>query len=91
MLSDSENEDLTLTINEHYAKAYAHRKEREELQKRAHLTTLTFNLTVLAAEVSNILQSRTSTDLTRNSRMKKRRTRRISSLRMKMAKNLRLR
>jgi hypothetical protein len=36
MLSDSEEEDVTqLTINEHYAKAYAHRKEREELQKRA--------------------------------------------------------
>jgi hypothetical protein len=36
MLSDSETEDVTqLTINEHYAKAYAHRKEREELQKCA--------------------------------------------------------
>lgn len=34
MLSDSEGEDLTqFTINEHFAKAYAHRKEREELQK----------------------------------------------------------
>ncbi|EIN06607.1 Krr1-domain-containing protein [Punctularia strigosozonata HHB-11173 SS5] len=35
MLSDSESEhdDLQITINEHYAKAYAHRKEREELQK----------------------------------------------------------
>jgi hypothetical protein len=36
MLSDSDAEDGTqLTINEHYAKAYAHRKEREELQKCA--------------------------------------------------------
>jgi hypothetical protein len=36
MLSDSESEkdDVQLTINEHFAKAYAHRKEREELQKR---------------------------------------------------------
>lgn len=38
MLSDSEGEDVgQLTINEHFAKAYAHRKEREELQKRATL------------------------------------------------------
>ena len=37
MLSDSEseNEDLhQLTINEHFAKAYEHKKEREELAKR---------------------------------------------------------
>ncbi|KAF8526002.1 KRI1-like family C-terminal-domain-containing protein [Hysterangium stoloniferum] len=34
MLSDSESDDdLQLTINEHYAKAYAFRKEREELSK----------------------------------------------------------
>jgi len=36
MLSDSDSEangDLQLTINEHYAKAYAAKKEREELGK----------------------------------------------------------
>ncbi|RDB25162.1 Protein kri1 [Hypsizygus marmoreus] len=37
MLSDSEGSDVeslhTLTINEHYAKAFEYRKEREELQK----------------------------------------------------------
>ena len=33
--SDSEGEDIhKLTINEHYAKAFEHRKEREELAKR---------------------------------------------------------
>ena len=37
MLSeDSDNEDIhQLTINEHFAKAYEYRKEREELAKRA--------------------------------------------------------
>jgi protein KRI1 len=35
MLSDSEGEDVgQLTINEHFAKAFTYRKEREELQKR---------------------------------------------------------
>ncbi len=36
MLSDdSDFEDIqTLTINEHYAKAFEYRKEREELAKR---------------------------------------------------------
>ena len=36
MLSDSDSDapdDVQITINEHYAKAYAYRKEREELQK----------------------------------------------------------
>lgn len=37
MMSDSESDgdedQILLTINEHYAKAYAHRKEREELSK----------------------------------------------------------
>ncbi|KAG1856903.1 KRI1-like family C-terminal-domain-containing protein [Suillus tomentosus] len=34
MLSDSDTEDIqTLTINEHYAKAFEYRKEREELTK----------------------------------------------------------
>lgn len=37
MLSEeSDNEDIhQLTINEHFAKAYDYRKEREELAKRA--------------------------------------------------------
>lgn len=37
MLSDSEdNDDLhQITVNEHYAKAFQYRKEREELDKRA--------------------------------------------------------
>lgn len=36
MLSDSSDneESYKLTINDHYAKAYHQRKEREELQKR---------------------------------------------------------
>lgn len=38
MLSDAESEaesgDVQLTINEHYAKAYAYKKEREELGRR---------------------------------------------------------
>jgi hypothetical protein len=36
MLSDSSDNEEThqLTVNEHFAKAYQHRKEREELQKR---------------------------------------------------------
>jgi protein KRI1 len=34
--SENETQDVTqLTVNEHFARAYAHRKEREELQKRA--------------------------------------------------------
>lgn len=44
MLSDSEHssdrdekeDDYQLTINQHFARAYEYRKEREELQKRAH-------------------------------------------------------
>jgi protein KRI1 len=36
MLSDSDTEDIqTLTINEHYAKAFEYKKEREELAKCA--------------------------------------------------------
>ena len=38
MLSDSESDGDTLqqlTINEHFAKAFARKKEREELTKRA--------------------------------------------------------
>ena len=42
MLSDSESDEERdvhqLTINEHYAKAYESRKEREELAKRASVT-----------------------------------------------------
>jgi len=37
MLSDTESDAESihrLTINEHYAKAFAYRKEREELEKR---------------------------------------------------------
>jgi protein KRI1 len=38
MLSDSVSEDesgdIQLTVNEHFAKAYAAKKEREELDKR---------------------------------------------------------
>ena len=40
MLSDDSNsgEDLDqITVNEHYAKAYAYRKERQELERREHL------------------------------------------------------
>ncbi|OAX42826.1 hypothetical protein K503DRAFT_766440 [Rhizopogon vinicolor AM-OR11-026] len=33
MLSDSDSEEVTLTINEHYAKAFEYKKEREELVK----------------------------------------------------------
>lgn len=34
--SDSDTNDLhTLTINEHFAKAFVYKKEREELAKRA--------------------------------------------------------
>ena len=36
---DSDVEDIQLTINEHYAKAYESRKEREELAKRASPTS----------------------------------------------------
>lgn len=32
--SDEEQDDLQIKINEHYAKAYEYRKEREELAKR---------------------------------------------------------
>jgi hypothetical protein len=36
MLSDNEsNNDVQLTINEHYAQVYKAKKEREELQKRS--------------------------------------------------------
>lgn len=43
MLSDSEDEQQSaelhkITINEHYAKAFQHRKEREELDKRMPIT-----------------------------------------------------
>ena len=37
---DSETEDIhELTVNEHYAKAFEYRKEREELQKRTCVLT----------------------------------------------------
>ena len=39
MLSDDSDsgEDLDqITINEHYAKAYAYKKERQELERREH-------------------------------------------------------
>ena len=39
MLSDDSDsgEDLDqITVNEHYAKAYAYRKERQELERREH-------------------------------------------------------
>lgn len=37
MLSDSDTEDIhQLTINEHYARAYEYKKEREELSKRKY-------------------------------------------------------
>ena len=42
LLSDSEGEqdDLNLlTINEHYAKAFEYKKERQELEKRAFWTS----------------------------------------------------
>jgi hypothetical protein len=52
MLSDSEyeseNEDLhQLTVNEHFAKAYKAKKEREELQQRMsrHITPISNLLT----------------------------------------------
>ena len=36
--SDSDNESIhQITINEHFAKAFEYRKEREELEKRAFL------------------------------------------------------
>jgi len=43
MLSDSEDEQKdaelhNITINEHYAKAFQYRKEREELDKRMPIT-----------------------------------------------------
>jgi protein KRI1 len=39
MLSDDSDsgEDLDqITVNEHYAKAYAYKKERQELERREH-------------------------------------------------------
>ena len=45
MLSESDSEagdnDIQLTINEHYAKAYAAKKEREELGKCASFHPVT--------------------------------------------------
>ena len=44
MYSSSSSEDEgdlhQLTVNEHYAKAFQYRKEREELAKRTHLPRL---------------------------------------------------
>lgn len=41
---ESEHEEIhKLTINEHFAKAYEYRKEREELQKRAHCLFLSWS------------------------------------------------
>jgi protein KRI1 len=45
MLSDSEDklqieDEHQLTINEHYAKAFQYRKEREELEKRMFKTCM---------------------------------------------------
>jgi hypothetical protein len=54
MLSDSESDvdsqDIHLTVNEHFAKAYAAKKEREELDKRTFRVNLRTNciLTVMA-------------------------------------------
>ena len=52
MLSDdSDNEDVTqLTINEHYAKAFEYRKEREELERREFLFSWFQALNLRAAQ-----------------------------------------
>ena len=34
--SDSGQDLNQITVNEHYAKAYAYRKERQELERRKH-------------------------------------------------------
>ncbi len=47
LLEDSESDsepEHRLTINEHYAKAFAFRKEREELSKRSYLIIANFSL-----------------------------------------------
>lgn len=38
--SDFEEDLDQIAINEHYAKAYAYRKERQELERREHLRAL---------------------------------------------------
>ncbi len=58
--SDVDVEDVQLTINEHYAKAYEHRKEREELEKRtSHVHSNMFR-----SNPDPVLQSKRSTALT---------------------------
>jgi hypothetical protein len=49
MLSDSEDDDdlHQITVNEHYAKAFQYRKEREELDKRTSFKTLNIVSTFL--------------------------------------------
>lgn len=57
--SDIDSEDVQLTINEHYAKAYEHRKEREELAKRTHIHSRSPR-----SNIDVVLQSKKSTALT---------------------------
>lgn len=50
--SDSENEDVhQFTINEHYAKAFEYRKEREELAKCTSLQSLGTQLLITFSEL----------------------------------------
>ena len=46
--SEDENDDHQLTINEHYAKAFQYRKEREELAKRARYHPFSSNVSSLS-------------------------------------------
>ena len=55
--SEDENDDHQLTINEHYAKAFQYRKEREELAKRARPQCFSSNVSGLSDFFFSILSS----------------------------------
>jgi protein KRI1 len=66
--SEDENDGLQLTINEHYAKAFQYRKEREELVKRARphsfssITSSPTNFFILSPAVKEKYGSDADTD-----------------------------
>ena len=82
---DSDVEDIQLTINEHYAKAYESRKEREELAKRASVV-LQASFPSMSVSADQVLQSKKSMALTWT-KTTMRRTRKTLNPRTKMAKS----
>ena len=92
--SDSEDEHQ-LTINEHYAKAFEYRKEREELEKRMFISELLSNMVptnyscLSAYFISSgfALQSNSNMALMRKRKIRTKLILRMTNPRMRTARN----